>query len=68
MVFLKVPKMNCGGCVASVEKAVKGVDANAVVKADLAAKTVTVETNTEAARISEAVKAAGYDNEVAASA
>lgn len=68
MVVLKVPRMNCEGCAATIEKAVKALDAGAAFTADLAAKTVTVETQAEPARLSEAVKAAGYDNEVSRAA
>lgn len=67
MVILKVPKMNCDGCAATVEKAVKAVDAAAGVDIDLASKRVTIDTQADAARISEAVKAAGYENDASPS-
>ncbi len=67
MVILKVPKMNCDGCAATVEKAVRTVDAAAGVDIDLASKRVTIDTQVEATRISEAVKAAGYENEASPS-
>jgi copper chaperone len=62
MVKLKVPDMSCDHCIRTIEKGIKAVDPAAVVKADLGASTVTVETQTDAARIAEAVRAAGYDN------
>ena len=43
-----VPDMTCGHCVSTVTKAIKGLDAAAEGKADLASKTVTVETSAPA--------------------
>ena len=63
MLKLKVPDMTCGHCVATVEKAVRGIDASASVKTDLAQKLVTVETTAPAQSVSEAVRKAGYANE-----
>lgn len=57
-----VPDMTCGHCVSTVTKAVKALDAAADVKADLAAKTVTVETSAPAAAVSKALDEAGYPN------
>lgn len=65
MVTLKIPKMSCGGCVATVEKAILSVDSAAKVQADLAARVVTVETQAAPAALSSAVKAAGYENSLA---
>lgn len=62
MLTLKIPRMSCGGCANSVEKAVKSADPNAHVKVDLAAKTVAVTTTAEASTIAAAIKAAGYDS------
>lgn len=64
MVVLKVPKMNCDGCAATIGKAITAMDAVAVVTPDLDAKTVTIDTEIEATRISAAVRAAGYENDV----
>lgn len=61
MLSLNVPKMSCGGCAANIERAVKSVDQAATVKADIAARRVDVDTSADAARIAEAIKAAGYD-------
>jgi len=60
---LKVPDMTCGHCVATVEKAVRGVDALASVKTDLAQKIMTIETTAAAQSVSEAIRNAGYANE-----
>lgn len=57
-----VPDMTCGHCVATVTKAVKALDAEAEVKADLGAKTVTVETSAPAAAVARALDEAGYPN------
>jgi copper chaperone len=61
MLSLNVPKMSCGGCAATIERAVKSVDQTAMVKVDIAAKRVDVDTRADAARITAAIKAAGYD-------
>ena len=60
-----VPDMTCGHCVSTVTKAVKALDAAAEVKADLAAKTVSVETSAPAAAVSKALDDAGYPNTAA---
>lgn len=65
MLKLKVPDMTCGHCVSTVEKAIKAVDATAVVKTDLGSKTVSVETSAAPEAISRAVDGAGYPNTVA---
>ena len=57
-----VPDMTCGHCVSTVTKAVKALDEAAEVKADLAAKTVSVETSAPAAAVSKALDEAGYPN------
>ncbi len=60
-----VPDMTCGHCVSTVTKAVKALDAAADVKADLGAKTVTVETTATATAVSKALDEAGYPNTTA---
>lgn len=65
MLKLNVPDMTCGHCVGTVTKAVKSVDGSAAVTVDLPSKIVTIETTADAARISQAVKTAGYANEAA---
>lgn len=57
-----VPDMTCGHCIATITRAVKGLDASATVKADLAAKTVTVETAATAPAVAKALEEAGYPN------
>ncbi len=65
MIKLNVPDMSCGHCVATITKAVKAVDSAATVTADVAAKTVAIETSAPAADIAKAVDAAGYPNQAA---
>jgi copper chaperone len=55
-----VTDMTCGGCAAAITSAIKGIDPEAVIKADPATKLVTVESQTPAAAIAEAIAAAGY--------
>lgn len=57
-----VPDMTCGHCVRAIEKAVKGVDAQATVQADVAAKRVSVDTAESGERIVQALRDAGYDS------
>ena len=63
MLKLKVPEMSCGHCAQTIEKAVKGVDRQAEVRVDLAAKTVTVDTTAPEQKVLDAVRAAGYQNQ-----
>jgi copper chaperone len=62
MMKFNVPDMTCGHCVASLTKAVKALDPAAAVTADLADKTVTVETAVPAAAVARALDQAGYPN------
>lgn len=62
-----VEDMTCGHCSAIVEKAVKGVDPTAAVTVDRATKTVAVESAASAAKIADAITAAGYPSRPAAS-
>jgi copper chaperone len=57
-----VPDMTCGHCVATVTKAVKALDANAQVNADLGSKTVSVQTTAATNAVSKALEDAGYPN------
>ena len=60
MVQFHIPKMNCGGCAASVTKAVKSVDASADVSVDLTTKLVTVQSDVAPASLAAALGDAGY--------
>ncbi|MGB3236673.1 MAG: heavy-metal-associated domain-containing protein [Geitlerinemataceae cyanobacterium] len=59
-VQLKVPDMACSACANTIDQAVKQVDANAKVEADVTAKTVTIETQQPVEAIKKAIVAAGY--------
>lgn len=60
-----VPDMTCGHCVSTITKAIKAIDANAVVKPDLASGTVSVETSASVPAVSRALDEAGYPNTAA---
>ncbi len=61
MYELKVDGMTCGGCAASVKRAVQAIDANAQVDVDLPTKSVKVSTSAELEAVKTAVEDAGYD-------
>ena len=62
----QVNDMTCGHCVASVEKAVKGVDASAVVKIDLGTHSVDIQSGKAAEEFAAAIDRAGYTGELQA--
>ncbi len=61
MYELKVEGMTCGGCAASVKRALQAVDAQADVNVDLPTKTVRVETAVALDTVKSAIEDAGYD-------
>ncbi len=61
MVSFDVKDMSCGHCVATITKAVQGIDPGARVTADLAVRRVEVESTAAADRIRGAIEDAGYD-------
>lgn len=65
MMTFTLPDMTCGHCVATVTKAIKTLDSKAEVKADLARKTVTVETTAPASAVAKAMEDAGYPSSTA---
>ena len=65
MIALTIPKIRCGGCVASVEKAIHSVDASALVIADIEARRVEVTTDADRQTLLTALDAAGYPAEAA---
>ena len=65
MTVLTIPKIRCGGCVASVEKAIHSVDASAQVVADIEARRVEVTTQADRQALVTALDAAGYPAEAA---
>lgn len=61
MYELTVEGMTCGGCAASVKRALQTLDANADVNVDLTSKKVKVETAAGLGEVKSAVEDAGYD-------
>ncbi len=61
MYELKVDGMTCGGCAASVKRAVQALDSNANVDINLSNKTVKVDTTIQLDAVKSAVEDAGYD-------
>jgi copper chaperone len=64
MTKLNVPEMSCGHCIAAIEKAVAGVDADARVTVDLENRTVSIESAIADAALIDALKAGGYESTV----
>ena len=61
MIAFEVQDMSCGHCVGAITKAVKGVDADATVRIDLAAHRVEVDAaEASAEELSQAIEEAGY--------
>lgn len=66
MYNFQVNDMTCGHCVATVEKAVKSVDASAQVKIDLPTHKVEIESQKPADAFAEAITEAGYTGQLQA--
>lgn len=60
MLRFNVDGMSCNHCVQAVTKAVKGVDPDAGVRVDLAAKLVEADTQADPKRVLQAIADAGY--------
>ena len=60
MIELTINDMTCGGCVASITRVVKGLDANATVDADVASKRVKINSVASSERVIAAIADAGY--------
>ncbi len=56
----KVPDMDCQGCVSSITEAIKRVDADASVYADLQSKLVVVGSDMQAHELAYAIEGAGF--------
>jgi copper chaperone len=61
MLRFKVEDMSCAHCVATIDRTVKDLDADARVECDLATKTVSVTTTLDPAAIQAALEEAGYE-------
>lgn len=66
MINFKVSDMTCSHCVATVEKAIKSVDASAKVAIDLGTSAVKIESQKPAANFAAAIAEAGYTGELRA--
>jgi len=60
MIELDVTGMSCGGCVASVTKAIQRLDAGAKVEVDLTTGRVKIEAQMQPQQAIEAVEGAGF--------
>lgn len=57
---LAVSDMTCAHCTAAISDAVRGMDPEAIVRTDIAAGTVEIESRAPTERLVEAIAAAGY--------
>lgn len=64
MYNFQVSDMTCSHCVATVEKAVKSVDAAATVDIDLGSLSVKIESKKPAERFAQAIEDAGYTGQL----
>ena len=60
MIELTINDMTCGGCVASITRVVKGLDPNASVEADVAAKRVKISSAIKSEAVITAISDAGF--------
>lgn len=60
MMRLEVPEMSCGHCKASIERAVKDLDASARIAVDLGTRRVEIATAATLEEVVAALKEAGY--------
>jgi copper chaperone len=56
----KIPEMSCGGCLSTISKVIKTVDANATIQGDPQTKIVLVDTKSAEPEIKAALARAGY--------
>ena len=60
MLEFHVEDMTCGHCASTITKAVKAVDANAVLNIDVRSHIVQIESATDAGKFDAAIRDAGY--------
>jgi len=60
MISFQVPDMTCGHCVKTITAAVHAVSPEATVACDVSTKKVSIGAATDAARVEEAIREAGY--------
>lgn len=64
MPVFSVPEVHCDGCVRSLTAAVRALDPDAVLRADLERKQVEVRAKAADAAVADAMRDAGFDVEV----
>ncbi len=60
MTTFHIPDMSCGHCKATVEETIHAIDPAARIEFDMAARRISVESGTDAARVRTALAEAGY--------
>ena len=60
MYTFKVPKMSCGGCVNTITNAIKHADESATVDANVATKTVKVDSSLTEVELTDILSNIGY--------
>lgn len=60
MYTFHIPKMSCGGCINNIKNAIKKVDDEAIIEADLATKMIKVETDMPIENIAKTLTDARY--------
>ncbi len=60
MTTFHIPGMHCGGCKATVEKTIHTLAPAAQIEFDMAARRISVQSSTDAARVQAALAEAGY--------
>jgi copper chaperone len=60
MLTFSVPDMSCGGCANAITRAVQKLDPQAVVRPDLEAKQVMIDTTLAAELVKDALQKAGF--------
>jgi copper chaperone len=63
MLVFSVPEMHCDGCIRALTGAVRDVDGQATLEADLKNKQVRVASTATSAALAEAMREAGFDVE-----
>lgn len=66
MIELTINDMTCGGCVASITRVVKGLDAAATVAANVDTKRVSIHSTLDTQTLVTAITNAGYHPQAAA--
>lgn len=61
MIHLTIPGMTCGGCARSITNAIQDVDADARVEANIAGRSVSVETHADRDTLANAIRELGYE-------